>query len=217
MNKITKQSFMQIGALTLIMFLIFSCNSNDKPANFDYGKIEDNSYINNYFKFEIKLPKDWVVSSREQLDIMTDKGKKIIAGDNSNLKAIINASDIKTDILMSIYEYERGAAVEFNPNLTIVAENVTDYPGIKTGYEYLYQSRKQLNQFAFKYDYIDSIFNKEIINNFEFYTMNTSVNNVKQTYYTTIINRFSVNFIVTYNNDLNKEKLLKILNSIKEN
>lgn len=212
MKKIIKQ----IGALILLMFLIFGCKSNDKPTDFDYGKIEDNRYINDYFKFQIKLPKSWIILSKEQSDKLTEKGKKLIAGDNSNMNAIMKAADIKTANLISIYQYERGAAVDFNPNFTIVAVNVSDYPGIKTGYEYLYQARKLLSQSAFKYDYIDSTFNKETINKFVFFTMNASVNGVKQKYYTTIINRFSINFLLTYNNDLNKENLLQILNSIRE-
>ncbi|MCX6237351.1 MAG: hypothetical protein NTY07_07300 [Bacteroidia bacterium] len=213
-----KNTFYLFSFLVYISTLL-GCSNSDKPIDFDYGKIENNKYINNYFGCEISIPKEWVIQTKEQMDKLSKKGSDLLAGDNSNTKALLKASEVKTANLLGVFKYERGAAVDFNPNFMIIAENISDYPGIKSGRDYLFQTRKLLDQSQFKYDFLDSVFKKEKINNIEFYSMNAFVKNmnteIKQIYFSTIIKGFSFDIILTYNNELQKQELISVIKTLK--
>jgi len=209
-----------IGIL-ILMVLTLSCNTNNKPKDFDYGKVENHKYLNSYFGFEVQLPAEWVVQTKEQMENLSNKGKEMVAGDDKNMKAIINASEINTANLLSVFKYEVGSAVDYNPNFMIVAENLNNAPGIKTGSDYLFQSRKLILQSKMQYDYLDEVFKKEVINNQEFYLMNAAISymgqSIKQVYYSTILNGFSLSAIITFTNEEQEADLKKIINSMKFN
>ncbi|TAJ11686.1 hypothetical protein DMA11_15965 [Marinilabiliaceae bacterium JC017] len=194
------------------------CFTNNKPKQFDYGHVENHKYTNSFFDFEMTLPADWVVQSKEQTENLTKMGKELVAGDDQNMKALLDASDINTANLLTVFKYEVGSAVEYNPNLALVAENLKNAPGIKTGGDYLFQSRKLLNQSQIQYDYIDEEFKKEVINNQEYYLMNASINfmglTIKQKYYTRVKDGFCFAAIISYVDDEQKEELENILNSM---
>lgn len=206
-----------IGLLLLIIFTI-SCSNSNKPKNFDYGSVVSNKYTNSFFDLEINLPASWIVQTKEQTENLVKQGKDVVAGDDKNMKAILNASEINSANLLVVFQYEVGAAVEYNPNFMLVAENIKSFPGIKNGSDYLYQARKLIMRSQLQYDSIDEEFTKVIINNTEFYAMNALLNyldvSIRQTYYSTIQNGFCVSAIISYINDEQKAELEKVINSI---
>jgi hypothetical protein len=212
---------MKINLLGFLLLTItaIGCKTQNKTNDFDYGHVENSKYVNSYFDFEITVPTGWIVQTKEQMDNLAKTGAELVAGDDSKLKAFVKVSEINTANLLAVYQYERGSAVEYNPSFMLVAENIINAPGIKTGSDYLFQSRKLLEQSQFKYDYIDKEFAKEIINGTEFYKMKAEINymglNIKQIYYSTIVDRFSFNVIISFINDQQKLDLLKPINSMK--
>ena len=44
---------LSLFAFVVCNIFIISCNSTTKPKEFDYGRVEDNKYINTYFNLEI--------------------------------------------------------------------------------------------------------------------------------------------------------------------
>ncbi len=210
--------FKLLGILLLTIFMN-SCNGQDKPMNFDYGRVENNKYVNTFFEFEITLPTDWIVQTKEQMDDMTRKGKALVAGDDSKMEAVLKASEINSANLLSVFQFERGSAVEYNPSFSIVVENIKNLPGIKTGNEYLFQAKKLMEQSQLKYDYIDKEFSKEVINGTDFYKMNAEIKymglDIKQIYYVTIQKGFAFVAITSFINDQQKQDLLKSINSMK--
>ena len=214
---------LKINLLVILFLTIITidCTSYDKSKEFDYGQVENNKYINSFFDFEITLPPDWVVQTKEQTEHLTQKGLDLVAGDDKNMKAILKASEINSANLLSIFKYEVGAAVEYNPNFMLVVENLKSFPGIKTGSDYLFQTKKLLNQSQIQYDYIDAEFKKEVINNQEFYLMNASINlmklDINQVYYSTIQNGFCISVIISFVNEEQKKELDKVINSMKFN
>tara|TARA_R110001592_G_C12921619_1_gene728559 strand:+ start:89 stop:742 length:654 start_codon:yes stop_codon:yes gene_type:complete len=212
-----KAKFILTGLVFLVV-LTFSCNSNGKPKDFDYGHVEDSNYINSFFGLEIKLPSDWIVQTKEQTENLTKIGKDLVAGDDKTMKAVIKATEVNSANLLVIFKYEAGSAVNYNPNFTLVAESLQNAPGIKNGSDYLFQTRKLLKQSQLQYDSIDEEFTKEIINNQEFYLMNCSINymglNIKQKYFSTIQNGFCLSVIISFVDDEQKNELEKITGSI---
>jgi len=204
---------------TLLLILCANCTTNGKPENFDYGSVTDNIYSNKYFNCTIKLPNDWIVQSKAQTERIADLGKDLVAGDDKKMKAVIKASDVNTANLLAVFQHEVGAAVEYNPSIMIVAENIKNAPGIKSGSDYLYQSRRLLKQSQFQYDYLSEDFKSESINGTEFYKMDAYLNymglEIKQIYYSTITMGFSFNMIISYVNDEQKNILFESINSMK--
>lgn len=207
-----------ITAVLLLTILISGCKVESTPDNFDYGKVEGNKYVNSYFDLEMDVPADWFVQSQEQMENITKVGKDMVAGDDENMKAIVKASDVNTANLLGVFQHEYGSAVQFNPNFLVVAENVKAAPGMRTGSDYLFQSRRLLTQSQFQYDRIDETFEKETINGTDFYKMKAEVSlmgiTIRQIYYSTILKDFSFNVIISYSSDEQKDALLKVINSM---
>ncbi len=206
------------SALILLIIILSNSIANSQSDNFDYGRVENGVYQNAYFGFTIQLPVDWVVQSREQTENLASTGKKLVAGDDENLKAVMKASEVNIANLLAVFQYELGSPVEYNPNVMIVAENIKNVPGIKKGSDYLFQARRLLQQGQFKYDYLSETFDNEKINGTEFYKMDAHLNyaglEIKQMYYSTVLKGFSFNVIVSYVSDEQKKILLESLNSI---
>jgi len=211
-----KSSLLSILFLALITFV---CKGQETPKDFDYGHVENDKYVNSFFNFEITLPINWIVQSKEQRDNLMKTGEELLAGEDKKMKAVVKAAEIKSANLLTVFQYERGSAVEYNPGMLIIVENVSNLPGMKTGSDYLFQARKFMVQSQFKYDTIDKDFAKEVINGVEFYKMNAALNylglSIKQLYYSTISKRFSFSLIISYINNEQKLELLKSINSMK--
>lgn len=209
---------MKNNLLILLVLFLAACAGEDKPKGFDYGKVENDKYVNTYFGFEIDVPENWAVQDQEQVDALNDMGSELVAGDDEGMKAVLEASKVNVANLLVAYEHELGAMVDFNPSIIIVAENIKNYPGIKTGKEYLFNAKKLLLQSQLQYDYIDDDFKKETIDGVDFYIMNSEANyaglSINQTYYSTVMNGFSLSFIYTFNNDEQEKQLSETLHSL---
>lgn len=207
----------------LLLFIIaittLHCNSQDQSKGFDYGQVLDGKYVNSYFDVEITLPPGWIVQSREQLEALTKTGQELVAGDDSQLKAFLKASEINVANLLAVYQFEHGSPVEYNPSILLVAENVKNSPGIKKGSDYLFHARNLLEQSQLKYDHLDKEFKKQVISSVEFYTLNASITymnlNIRQIYYSTVLNGFTFNVIISFVNEEQKLELMKSVNSMK--
>ncbi|MEM7104944.1 MAG: hypothetical protein AAF502_17540 [Bacteroidota bacterium] len=202
----------------LVISLFASCMPIGKPDDFDYGGVSDQVYSNEYFECIMKLPDDWVVSSREQTEEITELGKDLVAGDDKKLEAVVNAAEINTANLLTVFQYEVGSPVEYNPSISLVAENIKMAPGIKDGSDYLFQSRRFLQQSQFQYDYLSKEFELHEINGTDFYKMDAFLTylglEIKQTYYATIKKGFSFVVVMSYNNDDQKQILEESLKSL---
>jgi hypothetical protein len=203
----------------LLALLILCCNNKGLTQDFDYGQIENNKYYNSFFNFEMIIPTGWIVQSKEQTENLTKQGADLVAGDDKNMKSAIKASEINSASLLVIFKYEVGAAVEYNPSIMLISENLINAPGIKTGSDYLFHVRKMLKQSQVQYDYFDENFKKKTINGQDLFLMNASIEymglKIKQVYYSTIINGFSLGIIISFVGKEQQKEISKVINSIK--
>lgn len=211
---------MKIKVLLALILLSVAPNClSQVQTDFDYGIVANGRYTNRFFGIEMTLPQDWVVQSREQVDRMNQLGKDLFTGDDAKLKAVVKASQVNSATLLTLFKYEKGSPVTYNANMLIIAENIKNLPGIKSGKDYLFQAHRVLEMGQFKYDHVDSEFAKETINGIEFYKMNAEVTymgiKITQTYYSTVINKFAFSFIISYASDEQKNELIYSLNSLK--
>lgn len=209
-----------------LLFLILNILSNiqifsqedNLTQKLDYGTLTKNTYENEFFQFKIKLPKDWVVQSKEQNEELKEISKKMILDENKDLAKYIDAGNIKTIYLLTIFKYELGYPTEFNPSMILLAENLKSVPGIKNGKDYLFHAKKLI-----KYAQPDAViltndFEKVVIDSVDFYKfelLNKSLDlEVKQTFLSTVIKGFSFNVIYTYSNKEEEETLLTSINTM---
>lgn len=206
--------------ITLILPLFFGCLNEVKnlPENFDYGTIGNGSYANNYFEMTVSFNPDWKIGSEEQMNKIADKGKDLIAGDDSELKRGIKAAEVNSAYLLTVSRHEIGTTVEFNPSLLVVAENIKNFPEIKNGSDYLIQTKNLLQQSQINYYFEKAVYKKQI-GTLTFHVLEGKINYgtvvVTQEYYTTITKGFSLSFIISYANEEDKQELDTIIESIK--
>ena len=210
-----------IKLFVLLTVLTFAACKNTPIAEeqgFEYGSVKDGRYTNKYFDIQMKVPQGWDVQSQKENDALMDEGKDMVAGDNVKMKAAIKAAEINTANLFTIFKQKPGSnTTEFNPSIMLMAENLKNAPGVRSGDAYLTQSRKVLTSGSMKYDSIDETFEKRMINGWEFYTMNVAINYngvpVKQTYLATVKDGFAIGLIYSYGDDAQKAELEKYIST----
>lgn len=203
-------------ALFMMVFMThaFSLYAQGK---FDYGKVDKGVYKNKYFDLEITLPDQWVIQDKEQLKQITDRGKELLSDDKAVHKAL-DAAAVNTAYLITLFKYEMGSPVDFNPSFVALAENMKAMPGVKTGKDYLFHATKLLLASDLNYKIDDEVEQKQIGSK-EFYVLNLmlTVNDktIYQEYITTIVNGFALSFLLCYDNDDDKQMLFAVIDKIK--
>ena len=189
-----------------------------EPENFDYGLIEKDIYKNAFFGIELPLNPKWHVQNREDIELRKAQARELIAGDDDVLKSKLKASNITTANLLTIQQYEVGTAVDFNPGISIVAENTKSAPGIKTGKDYHFHAKKYLQQAQLDYSFDKEIYTKKFGSRV-FYVLETTLplngNEISQDFITTVMNGFSLSFIVSYANEDERAELYSMLENVK--
>jgi len=203
-----------------VSFLLLSCVNKAKNLadHFDYGMVEKGVYKNRFFEFTIPVHEDWVIQNKEQINRIVTEGTKLIAGDDKNMEAVLKASEVNTAYLLSVFKYEIGAPVDYNPSFMIIAENISDTPGIKRGSDYLFQLKKILEQAQIAYTFPKEVYRKQISET-SFDVLEAQINlmgkTVTQDYISCVKNGFSLSFAATYSNEEEKVQLYEMIDRLK--
>ena len=204
---------------TIILFLFITRDclfaQTDPPA-FESGITSDSVYINQFYKIEFSVPKGWIIDKKTQLEAIVRTGTDALAGDNNYSKAALETSLKRTGYLLMANKYLAGAPVALNPSLILMSEDLSASPGVLSGADYLYHVKQSI-------DLGQALESKEIkkiiINGKEFGVMDATAKknaSIKQTYYSTIINRHSIVFIITYGTDEQYADLKAAIDSFRE-
>ncbi|KGO93401.1 hypothetical protein [Flavobacterium subsaxonicum] len=206
--------------ILLVALVVTSCNNKPiiEEEGFDYGAVKNNRYTNRFFDIQIAIPQNWVVQTQEQSKELMKEGAEFVAGDNEKMKAAIKASEVNSASLLTVFQYKEGIAEIFNPSFMLVAESLKRAPGVRSGEDYLSQSRKLLLSGQVQYKHIDENFKKVRVNGWEFYAMNLAIEmegvSIYQTYMATVKDGFALCFIYSYNDEEQKAQLEKVVQSI---
>jgi len=208
--------------LTILFFALstfFACNSSKKnlPTGFDLGVVDDGVYTNNYFGMKVKFNPDWAVQDQESMNDLAKLGAAKVSGNSDLSEAQLEASMVNTAYLLTVFEHEPGSAVDFNPSFMVIAENIKNYPGIKTGSDYLFHARKLLIQSNLGYDISEEVTTRNVGGiDFDVLTATREIMDltIVQEYLSTISKNFSLNMIMTYVTDENKKALYSIADEV---
>ena len=203
----------------LFFFLLFTlagCDQSEKT--FDYGKIKNGVYKNDYFDFKIPIPQNWDVRNDEQMQQLQKNGGEVMSGNNKELAEKIAEADA-TAILLTVFKNKTDTtATEFNPSFIILSENIQGTPGVKMGKDYLDQAKYLMQQSKMPYHFAPD-YSTEMIGNKEFDRMDVSFDgqagNVQQSYYAILVNNFALSIIISYGDTKQKAELKGIINKIK--
>ena len=208
---------MRIFLFSVLLFALVGCKEAEK--NFDYGKIENGVYTNDYFDFNIPVPQNWDVRNDEQVQQLQKKGSGLISGNNKELEAKIDQADVNTVVLLTVFKNkEDTTAVKFNPSFILLCENLQGSPDIKKGKDYLDHAKYLMQQSKMPYQFTPEYFTEKVGNK-EFDRMDAvldgQMGGIQQSYYSIIDKGYALSIIISFVDADQKIELKGIINKIK--
>jgi hypothetical protein len=185
---------------------------------FDEGHVEGHQYRNDFFHFSMELPEEWVLQNKAQTTALMDQGAEHLAKDERQQKQLKKAAEVGTAYLVTLFRYEMGTPVPFNPSFMVLAENVNALPGVKKGSDYLFHARKMLESTALDYSY-EGPLPGEMVGGIGFEGMGMVLHSngteIYQDYYSTIKDGFALSIVMTYPDSATADTLRDILAGIR--
>ncbi|WP_078120293.1 hypothetical protein [Thiosocius teredinicola] len=208
---------MRYFLMVLSAMLIVSCDQTDDRDAQVTKSVGSSQFENEYFDLKVSAPNDWYSQDPESTIAQTQKGANMMAGDDQNLKAVVDES-LKSSIpLFAFYRYEPGTPGKLNANVIAVAERIDTMPGIKTGCDYLFHVRQLLEHSAVKVDILSdcetTTSGKATIGHF-FTRMNFNGVDVNQRINSCVSKQYALTFTESYFGDEDKAAVRQIMDSL---
>lgn len=203
--------------IILAALLSISCTESpsDSPVTVNSG---GNTYVNGFFGMTVEKPADWYAQSAEETIMLQQQGNKVIAGDDKNMQAFIDAAMDTSLPLFGFFEYPPGTPGKLNPNVLSVAENIKMYPGIKQPCDYVEAVKGILAQGQLEYRF-DGECQSGTIGGKESGYLDASLSigdfNITQRYHAMLSNGYAISFIETYTDESSRIKVGKVMDSIR--
>lgn len=194
--------------LAIVACAVFSaCSSGETELSPVTTTADGSKYVNEFFHLEVTKPEGWFAQDADLTLKMSQRGADLVAGDDDNMKAIV-AQSLKTSFpVFGFFQHPPGAAVEVNPSIISMAENVSVLPGIKTGCDYLFHARKLFERSALKVSVKEGCQTTQI-NGTSFGYIDTTLiagsREISQRYYACVQGEHALSIIQTYVDDETK-------------
>lgn len=208
-----------ISLFLILTGLIAGAQQPGMPDDFDYGKVEDTVYKNQYFGFTLPVPATWYNRTKEEMKQGMERGLKRIGEGNKELEPAIKVSQVRTAPLLGVFRYRPDSAVgQFNYSFALVAENLTSITGINSGSAYLGYVEKAMKQSNLSIRIIESKGEQEFGGKkFDLMKIDMTMQGitVHQVYYVAIIRNFATAIIITFINEQQEKELAGILKELR--
>ncbi len=206
-NSILEKSILENNDLTDADNSNTTTNEN-YPIN--YGRMEDTIYINPYFGFKFSVLSSWTIKNKTQIDFVLTKGKEVITFKDDLVNSTVDKMDLSSNTLLMISRYKTGA---FNPSLIIMAEEISMFSSTKTGKDYLFQVKRQLENSNLNM-IVNELKDGLTLSDIKFDKLDcfSEINKTHLTYYCSIQKNHALVFIITY---MENEDHVALLNMIK--
>ncbi len=190
---------------------------SEEVASIDLGRVENNVYLNSYFKFQASLPADWHVQEREASAAVLDVGREMVKGSNAQTNAALDQSIAKTLILFTVSKFPLNAPTGTQAVLQCGVEKISD-PRI-TSAVYMEMNKKFLLESPMRYKLLRDSYTETVggvsFSVFELEQTREGSPSVKQKYYGATRKGFILFFVATYMAQEDRTKMEKILSTIK--
>lgn len=205
-----------MNKLLLFVTLFIISVTTQGQENFDYGTFKGSTYNNAFFNLSVTLPEDWVIQTKEYSKKLQELGKDRIAGNDEAMKKALERSIEQSGVLLTVFKYEVGSPVDYNPSFLLLAENIKMFPGVKKGSDYLFNVRKLLKRSPSAANYLfKEEFDQTTVGGYPFYIMHidakSSLAEYSQDYYSTIKGNYAISFVITYSGTDQEKELDDII------
>src|SRR5262245_4764704 len=205
------------ATLCILIALCSGTRAQDRLAGLDAGTVKDSTYSNTYFGMKLRVPDGWQVQDNQAAKALMEQGKNLMVGDDKSLDAMVSASEKQSLTLLTMFKYQPGSPVDFNPGFICLVERVSHLPGIKKGSDYLFHLRKALSAAKMRVEF-DKDFYDESVGGLAFGVLETRMTlgdrTVRQKYYSTIRKGYALSFVISYTTDDELKTQNEILKSV---
>jgi hypothetical protein len=101
-------------------------------------------YKNQFFGLEYQFPQGWTPHGEKTKKQIMEVGKSALSETNTVERGAYEAAEKPTLVLLSVFQYPLGTAVDHNDGIQLMSENVRFAPGIKTGNDSLQLMERNL-------------------------------------------------------------------------
>lgn len=207
-------------AIVAIVFIydLYSRGGENLPKNFDYGRIENNVYINDLFEMEVELPGSWVVLSKREINTMKKQGHKLYSKDENKTDSVFEGASANTGDLLYLFKYPINSG-KTNCSFNMIAE-VNNVDTITNGRQIAILMKEFLSNSETKFEFDKEIYKHKFGKN-NFFVLEVHANirgyQVWQEYYSCILKGYTFSIVLSYNNEEQKNELHNIIDKIKFN
>ena len=204
---------------TLSLLFLSSCGgSNESLENSKFTEqVSENIFHNAYFKMTVQKPDEWVALDHSAEEALFQHGVDVAFSGNNDLKNLHEAAEKNYYTLFTFFRCEPGTPVDVNQNVIGLAEKVTHMPGIKTGKDYFFHSKKIMSQSNLQYSFSEGYRQREI-DGIVFDQMDLTITfaggSAKRSYYSTKHNDFMITIIESYGDEQDRTETEKMLDGI---
>ncbi|MCP4376405.1 MAG: hypothetical protein GY794_09555 [bacterium] len=148
---------------------------------------------------------------------LMDAGADIVADDNNTRKVFTRIAELRTVNLLAVFKHPVGAAVEYNPGILCIAEQIRHMPGMTRGKDYHFHTKKFLQTGQLEVSFPKEIYTEQVGGvSFDVMPMEISVAGVtvKQKQYAAIMKGYALLIIVSYAGDEGEKALADVMNTI---
>lgn len=200
-------------AIIFVLLMLFSCKT--EKVYFDFGSLENEQYKNDYFKFEIDVPRPW----NGQADGAVEwKIKNNYFDPETNEVEDVEADirDVDDALLLVMVDGEPSLG-EVPGSITIFAESLYYNEEVKNGKDYLAYSTEEIVEMG-NFTILTEAYDQIILGGKTFYFMDAKLDvdgqEIFQTFISTTTNKFGLSAILTYTNERTKDTMLNIMKTI---
>ena len=125
-------------------FLFLGCSESEKTekANVEVNIrgewVSDRKYINEYFGFVAEVPVEWYLKKGINNDFKYETATEFLSSRDENLKALLKSSIEKSYTVFNASRHPLGTPRKAYPNVSMMVENIRDFPGVKSAKDYLF-------------------------------------------------------------------------------
>ena len=118
----------------LLAISVVACEKQTHKSEGAFSEaVGKNTLESNAFGILVEAPNGWHAPDQSTQNALVDTGGNIASSGDKEPEAMIETSKKKTWQLFGIFRHLPGAAVESNPDVLAMTEDVSRFPGMKSG------------------------------------------------------------------------------------
>lgn len=201
--------------LTALSLLLFACSA-DEPASPITVNTSGNEFHNAFFGISVTKPEGWYDQSPEET-LMQQHGTQP-AADEASRKAMIEAALNSNMPIFGFFAVQPGTPGRLNPNVLGVAENLSGFPDVQTGCDYLAHVQTLLSRGQMAYRFEGGCESRQLAGaKLDVIEGRVALGTmtVTQRYYATVRSGYAIAFVQTYFGDEGQARTAAVIDSIR--